>query len=350
MPNKSYFAGFNTPNNITKWKECLYQAYRGDQVLLNKVLNTIKSPFDFVTSDRQYKWTHRISEVHLSADSGYFDKLNDIKGYRAPITLFGYKDFDGNGFEGKQTNFHGLSPDDIYSKKDLHIPRKIVALGSMDENWGWLSSYILNRTVPWGFGIGESNPYKPEHKYMQETLKEFLDDPNLVMLLVNQFNNITHPKVISIPLGVESPRELWRSIHKFARLDVTKSNLLYSAGSNWAFRPSIRQCVAEKMGNLFIVNERLTLEDFHRRLINSYSVLCMPGLGYDTYRLWESLACGTMPVIERGVGLDRTVYKLPVLLVDDFYDINPEMLRQAYVEALYWSEEWEYERMLVKHW
>eukprot|EP00595_Chromulina_sp_UTEXLB2642_P002092 CAMPEP_0196765190 /NCGR_PEP_ID=MMETSP1095-20130614/7773_1 /TAXON_ID=96789 ORGANISM="Chromulina nebulosa, Strain UTEXLB2642" /NCGR_SAMPLE_ID=MMETSP1095 /ASSEMBLY_ACC=CAM_ASM_000446 /LENGTH=124 /DNA_ID=CAMNT_0042122795 /DNA_START=9 /DNA_END=380 /DNA_ORIENTATION=+ len=57
-----------------------------------------------------------------------------------------------------------------------------------------------------------------------------------------------------------------------------------------------------------------------------------------------------MPVIERGVGLDRTVYKLPVLLVDDFIDINPFMLRQAYVEALYWADEWEYERLLVKHW
>jgi hypothetical protein len=61
----------------------------------------------------------------------------------------------------------------------------------------------------------------------------------------------------------------------------------------------------------------------------------MPGLGYDTYRLWEVLALGAMPVLERGIGFDRTLYRLPALLVDDFADLTPELVRQAYVEALY---------------
>jgi len=51
-----------------------------------------------------------------------------------------------------------------------------------------------------------------------------------------------------------------------------------------------------------------------------------------------------------GVGLDRTVYKLPVLLVDDYYDLHPEMLHQAYVEAVYRAlkGEWEFDRMTPK--
>ena len=36
-----------------------------------------------------------------------------------------------------------------------------------------------------------------------------------------------------------------------------------------------------------------------------------------------------MPVIERGTGLDRSYYKLPVLLVDDFAMITPAMIRQV---------------------
>ena len=83
---------------------------------------------------------------------------------------------------------------------------------------------------------------------------------------------------------------------------------------------------------------------------SSYATLALPGLGYDTFRLWESIALGTMPIIEKGVGFDRLLYKLPVLLVEDFADVTPKMVRQAYVECLYRAEEWEYRRISQKFW
>lgn len=36
-----------------------------------------------------------------------------------------------------------------------------------------------------------------------------------------------------------------------------------------------------------------------------------------------------MPVLERGTGLDRSFHKLPVLLVDDFAMITPDLLREV---------------------
>lgn len=84
-----------------------------------------------------------------------------------------------------------------------------------------------------------------------------------------------------------------------------------------------------------------------------------------------------MPVIERGVGLDRTVYKLPVsrdiclaalsvslclsfrlipssslqaLVVDDFSYVTPDLVYSAYVEAVYRQDEWEYERLTLPFW
>eukprot|EP01035_Chromulina_nebulosa_P022397 gene22397-29001_t len=350
MPLKSYFGGFPAPNDSVKWKECQYRAYKGDQLLLSKALSQFKSPLDFITFDRNYKWTHRVSDYQLSKN-GWLDELSHFKGIRAPISLFGIRKFAHSNFEGELVSQDSLNMDEILRNKNFEIPHKIVVIGSMDENWGWLSSYFLNRTVPWGFGFGnEKNPYANKYTYPLETIRKFLDNPNLVMLLVNQHNNVSHPKVISMPLGVIDPKGLWNTIHRASRTGVRKDQLFFSAGSNWAFRPTLRDCIAKNMGADMVINSRLSTEAFRMKLVSSYAVLAMPGMGYDTYRIWESLASGSMPVIERGVGLDRTVYKLPVLLVDDFYDINPEMLRQAYVEALYWSEEWEYERMLVKHW
>ena len=44
---------------------------------------------------------------------------------------------------------------------------------------------------------------------------------------------------------------------------------------------------------------------------------------------------GGVLVLERGIGLDRTFWRLPVLLLKDFSVLNPQMLKQAYIEAMY---------------
>ena len=88
------------------------------------------------------------------------------------------------------------------------------------------------------------------------------------------------------------------------------------------------------------LTRRISQTAFFLKVSRSVAVLCMPGLGYDTYRLSETLLLGwdlfssilfffihffhiykfnsSMPVIERGVGLDRTVYKLPVSFLSFF--------------------------------
>lgn len=93
------------------------------------------------------------------------------------------------------------------------------------------------------------------------------------------------------------------------------------------------------MGSELFEQPSVSLKDFYIVTARSYAVLAMPGLGYDTYRLWESLALGSMPVLERGTGLDRSLYRLPALLVDDFADLTPYLVRQAYVEALYRADD-----------
>lgn len=91
-------------------------------------------------------------------------------------------------------------------------------------------------------------------------------------------------------------------------------------------------------------------EAFMQKLIGSVGVLAVPGLGYDCWRIWESLLAGAMPVLERGTGLDRSLYKLPALLLEDFADLSPAVLRQAYVEALYRADEWDYTRITERYW
>ena len=44
------------------------------------------------------------------------------------------------------------------------------------------------------------------------------------------------------------------------------------------------------------------------------------------------------------------LWRLPALLVDDFDEITPELLRSAYIEALYYVNEFEFERLTQGFW
>jgi hypothetical protein len=44
------------------------------------------------------------------------------------------------------------------------------------------------------------------------------------------------------------------------------------------------------------------------------------------------------------------LWRLPALLVDDYDDVTPDLLRTAYVEALYRVEEFEFERLTQSFW
>jgi hypothetical protein len=59
-----------------------------------------------------------------------------------------------------------------------------------------------------------------------------------------------------------------------------------------------------------------------------------------------------MPVLERGVGFDRSYHNTPVLFVDDFAMLTPSLARQVYVEALYYVAlgRWDYRRITQKWW
>lgn len=54
----------------------------------------------------------------------------------------------------------------------------------------------------------------------------------------------------------------------------------------------------------------------------------------------------SIPVLERGFGFERSLYKLPALFLDDYADLTPFLLRQAYIEALYLADKWEYDRIM----
>ena len=354
MPTRSYFAGMQAPNDEARWKRAVDLAISGKQVLLKRMLETIRCPGDLLTGEKKFKWIHRVADVFVNRQSGFEAPLKNFTGYRAPITMIGYKQFDRKNWEGVETRSFSYAPKHVLKnirKGREKFPRKFLAVGALDENWGWLSTHFLNRTASWGFTY--SNKYGPLKANQLAEISPFLDHPNVIMMLVNQHHNISHPKVISLPRGVlpDVAKIIWDEAQHAIRHDVRKQNLLFVASSKWGPRPQIIDCVSKSMGRYLVKEQKkISTIRFMKAMSASIAILCVPGLGYDTFRLWESLASGSMPIIERGVGFDRVLYRLPALLVDDFADVTPDLVKQAYVEALYHVDQWDYKRMTTRWW
>ena len=76
------------------------------------------------------------------------------------------------------------------NSKDIYPKTGFIGMGRVDENWGWLSTYFLNRTTHWEFDLIKTQPLLPANGQM-ENLLPLLNLKQLIMLIVNQHTNVS---------------------------------------------------------------------------------------------------------------------------------------------------------------
>jgi hypothetical protein len=80
-------------------------------------------------------------------------------------------------------------------------------------------------------------------------------------------------------------------------------------------------------------------------------MLSPSGLGADAYRNVEILvAGGTVPFMERGMGLERGWHRLPVAWVNDYAELTWSYIRQAWAEILYNRPHYDFTRLTQRFW
>jgi hypothetical protein len=60
-------------------------------------------------------------------------------------------------------------------------------------------------------------------------------------------------------------------------------------------------------------------------------VLCPPGNGVDTHRMWEALVAGAIPVVLRSQAM-KPFESLPILFVEDYREVTIELLEAAWAK------------------
>lgn len=166
--------------------------------------------------------------------------------------------------------------------------------------------------------------------------------------------NYIHPNLKSIPLGIgnpyvlETPRE---EDFLSATGDRIDGKLLYINHRVETYPDERRQPY-----ELFSTNDWITVEEPEkkgnfRRYMKSLSehkfMLCPRGNGIDTYRFWECLYMGVIPIVKKCINVDFYA-DLPILVIENYSDITKEMLETKYSEIT--SRSWNTEKLICDYW
>lgn len=143
--------------------------------------------------------------------------------------------------------------------------------------------------------------------------------------------NVVHKdnKLISLPLGLANEFSEKNLNHldfkKFGIQDkeIQKENYVYSnfnINTKYLFRKRLLSSIINNK-KFKIRNNDLNLNEY-RQDLNIYKyVLCPPGNGIDTHRIWEAIYSNSIPIVFREYYLDY-FSKVPVIVLDSIDDLE----------------------------
>jgi hypothetical protein len=92
------------------------------------------------------------------------------------------------------------------------------------------------------------------------------------------------------------------------------------------------------------------LDHFYKMIASSKFSICPRGVGIDTYRLWDCVVLGCIPIVEKYESHEQ-FKDLPILFIDKISDlehINREFLEEKYRE--FQQRDFNYEKILLSYW
>jgi hypothetical protein len=162
--------------------------------------------------------------------------------------------------------------------------------------------------------------------------------PDNLIKWYSQNVDVDHPKIESIPIGIEN--KCWfPEVQKYEKMMDIKNtkkvykNLLYI---NFNINTNLKE--REPLYRMFSGLPWVTIEmggngsRFDNYLNNIYNhkyVLSPRGNGIDTHRTWETLYVNSIPIEKRNLN-NRFYSDLPILFVDDWSQVTRDLLETEF--------------------
>ena len=134
-----------------------------------------------------------------------------------------------------------------------------------------------------------------------------MDSQKILLLICNTHIDPqigAHEKVISLPLGVKHRHKLFERLTDILAKNLPKTKILTINNSGWGDRTKINQLVSEAFNHTVknSYHSKSSFTDHYEEMAQSRFVLCPSGLGMDSYRIWEALIVGAIPIVECNEG------------------------------------------------
>lgn len=156
--------------------------------------------------------------------------------------------------------------------------------------------------------------------------------------------SIYHPRLFFVPIGV------FPKFEHFHLKTIHKEILCYAnfglAIDRWFGNPRKRVSeiikhkdfiMKENIEDTHILNRNsLDFQEFYYKIAKSKFAICPRGCGIDTYRLWDCISLGCIPIVEKYDG-HSAFSDLPILFIDnisDYDNLTEDFLNTKYDEFL----------------
>jgi len=153
-------------------------------------------------------------------------------------------------------------------------------------------------------------------------------DNNKIIHWFSQNVMISHLKVSILPIGIAN------SMWDHGNLDCitpilfnkNKIQLLYfnfNVNTNIGKRQKCKEILEQ---NGYIFTETKLYSEYLKELSESKFCICPEGNGIDSHRIWESLYCGTIPIMLRNIFTEEIEKNYPCILLNSWEEFNNTIL------------------------
>lgn len=163
-------------------------------------------------------------------------------------------------------------------------------------------------------------------------------------------------RLIPIPLGLENHKGTSKgkfTNHQWFLDNVEKLKKVpknFSLYCNWNqdTNREIRIPILEKLKknrHELVIESGKTFEEYCTNMAKHKFVICPPGNGADTHRLWEALYLGCYPITIKNRIYEY--YDLPILQIEDWVDLTADLLDDHFNK---WHDVEEFEQLKMSYW
>ena len=162
-------------------------------------------------------------------------------------------------------------------------------------------------------------------------------------------------KFYPIPLGIFQDKKYFKPRSELTQLfaqlrNAPKEGLLYmNFGDLRGKKPERADVVDLLAEQAFCFNrtKRLPFLDYMKEMSKYKFSLSPRGYGPDSYRTWEAMLVGSIPVVKTSQ-LDELYADLPVLIVNDWAEVTQEFLEQKYKEMT--PKKYNIQKLFMEYW